>query len=82
MFISCLIRKYLLKSYTTKSPLPNIVEGVIDHYSFNDMPHGEAPIQLEGVLEQQELEEQVITGEPLIRALDDEDQPETSTRRS
>jgi len=37
---------------------------------------------LEGVPEQQELEEQMIAGEPLHRAPDDEDQPETSTRRS
>jgi hypothetical protein len=56
------------------------IEGEIDHYSFGDMPQREDPIDLEEILEQLEVEEQAITSKPLIRAPDDEDQPESFKR--
>jgi hypothetical protein len=65
-----------------ESSLPDIIEREIGHYISNNMPQGETLIQKEVIYEQQKIEEEAIDGEPLIIALDNQDQAETSTRRS
>ena len=65
-----------------KSPLLDVVEEEIHHYGYNDEIDGDAPIELERIPTQQELEKQDIAGEPQARAPDNEDQPEPSTRRA
>lgn len=65
-----------------KSLLADIVVGKFDHSITNDQTHEEAPIHVEQVLEEQELQEQTTVGEPIATIPDERDQTETSTRRS
>ncbi|OAE21955.1 hypothetical protein AXG93_242s1390 [Marchantia polymorpha subsp. ruderalis] len=65
-----------------KSLLTYVVVGEFDHSIINDQSYEEAPIHVEQVLEEQELQEQDIVGEPIATIPDKRNQTKMSTRRS